>query len=136
MRPDEEILQVTRQRVLELYVEAKKSYDIYTSATCINESESRHIDFCRGTMNALKTLFGPKCKPDDPQPKPGYWVPKFGESYWFVSSLFEVVGESNLGCSFDMERIDVGNCFRTEEEARKAAEEVRKCLKAFHERKI
>lgn len=59
-----ELLHVTRQKVMVLYANAKKLHDLYTSATCINEAESRTIDHTDGTMSVLKTLFGSKCLPD------------------------------------------------------------------------
>lgn len=59
-----ELLHVTRQKVLGLYANAKKLHDLYTSATCINEAESRTIDRTDGTMSVLKTLFGSKCLPE------------------------------------------------------------------------
>lgn len=60
-----ELLHVTRQKVMGLYANAKKLHDLYTSATCINEAESRTIDRTDGTMSVLKTLFGSKCLPDN-----------------------------------------------------------------------
>lgn len=62
---EDELLHVTRQKVMGLYANAKKLHDLYTSATCINEAESRTIDRTDGTMSVLKTLFGSKCLPDN-----------------------------------------------------------------------
>lgn len=42
------------------YEKAQKTHDIYTSATCINEMESRAIDHAEGRMCELTTLFGPQ----------------------------------------------------------------------------
>lgn len=65
-----ELLHVTRQKVIGLYANTKKLHNLYTSATCINEAESRAIDRTDGTMWVLKNLFGSKCLPDEePQPK-------------------------------------------------------------------
>lgn len=69
-----ELLHVTRQKVMGLYANAKKLHNLYTSATCINEAESRTIDRTDGTMWVLKNLFGSKCLPDE-EPKPA--EPKF-----------------------------------------------------------
>ena len=60
-----ELLHVTRQKVMGLYANAKKPHDLYTSATCINEAESRTIDHTDGIMRVLKNLFGSKCLPDE-----------------------------------------------------------------------
>lgn len=78
-----ELLHVTRQKVMGLYANAKKPHDLYTSATCINEAESRTIDHTDGIMRVLKNLFGSKCLPDETvtdcnglqEPKPA--EPKF-----------------------------------------------------------
>lgn len=61
----EEMLTVSRKEVQELFANAKKHHDLYTSATCINESESRTIDVCLGRIQVLDTLFGSKCLPDE-----------------------------------------------------------------------
>lgn len=60
-----ELLHVTRQKVMGLYANAKKLHDLYTSATCINTTESQQIDICTGTMSVLTNLFGSKCLPDN-----------------------------------------------------------------------
>lgn len=62
---DVELLYVTRQKVMGLYANAKKLHDLYTSATCINEAESRTIDSTDGTISVLENLFGSKCLPDN-----------------------------------------------------------------------
>lgn len=63
-----ELLHVTRQKVMGLYAKAKKTHDLYTSATCINTKESQQIDICKGVMSILDTLFGSKCLPDEDSP--------------------------------------------------------------------
>lgn len=63
-----ELLHVTRQKVMGLYANAKKLHDLYTSATCINEAESRTIDLTDGTIGVLANLFGSKCLPDEEPP--------------------------------------------------------------------
>ncbi|MDE5886425.1 MAG: hypothetical protein K2H46_02435 [Muribaculaceae bacterium] len=39
------------------YAKARKTRDIYTSATCINDMEIRAIDHAEGRMCELNTLF-------------------------------------------------------------------------------
>ena len=47
-----------REAIRKEYAKAQKTHDLYTSATCINEMESRAIDHAEGRMCELKTLFG------------------------------------------------------------------------------
>ena len=49
---------VPKELIRKEYAKAQKAHDIYTSATCINEMESRAIDHAEGRMCELKTLFG------------------------------------------------------------------------------
>ena len=49
---------VPKKLIRKEYEKAQKTHDIYTSATCINEMESRAIDHAEGRMCELKTLFG------------------------------------------------------------------------------
>ncbi len=60
------------------------------------------------------------------------WKPKGGEIYWLVGASTTVINDVWSGASTDERRWIVGNCFATEEEVVKAAEEVRKALKALH----
>ncbi|MBD5296495.1 MAG: hypothetical protein HDS21_00205 [Bacteroides sp.] len=49
---------VPKDLIRKEYKKAQKTHDIYTSATCINEMESRAIDRAEGRMRELTTLFG------------------------------------------------------------------------------
>ena len=49
---------VPKELIRKEYEKAKSTHDIYTSATCINEMESRAIDHAEGRMCVLTTLFG------------------------------------------------------------------------------
>ena len=49
---------VEKELIRKEYAKAQKTHDIYTSATCINEMESRAIDHAEGRMCELNTLFG------------------------------------------------------------------------------
>ena len=75
----EEMLTVSRKEVQELFANAKKHHDLYTSATCINESESRTIDVCLGRIQVLDTLFGSKCLPDESESPKFSKVEKVGK---------------------------------------------------------
>lgn len=47
-----------------------------------------------------------------------YWKPKKDEKYYFISTLTSNVSEDkSIEDEFDESRINLGNCFRTEEEA-------------------
>ncbi len=48
---------VSKEKIREEYANAKKTHDLYTSATCINNMESRNIDHSLGRMWLLKSLF-------------------------------------------------------------------------------
>lgn len=54
-----------KEEVKALYAKARNIYDIYTSATCINNTESKAIDICNGKMQVLRELFGALCLPDE-----------------------------------------------------------------------
>lgn len=69
------------------------------------------------------------------KPTPEAWKPEPGEDYWLVNSGMRAASETNIDVRYDRVRIAAGNCFRTREEAEEAAEEVRKYLKAFRDRK-
>ncbi len=48
---------VPKELIRKEYEKAHKTHDLYTSATCINEMESRAIDHAEGRMCELTTLF-------------------------------------------------------------------------------
>lgn len=49
---------VPKELIRKEYAKAQKTHDLYTSASCINEMESRAIDHAEGRMCELTTLFG------------------------------------------------------------------------------
>lgn len=49
-----------------------------------------------------------------------YFIPDHGEEYWSCYSWGGAGVESNYGGYYDLQRIALGNCYRTEEEALKA----------------
>lgn len=49
---------VPKELIRKEYEKAKSTHDLYTSATCINETESRAIDHAEGRMCELTALFG------------------------------------------------------------------------------
>jgi len=50
---------------------------------------------------------------------PKYWKPKDGERAWFIMGK-EVSSDTNWNKKSDKEIILIGNCFKTEEEAKKS----------------
>ena len=56
------------------------------------------------------------------------WRPKYGEPYYMINTLFNVLKctWSSSGFSFDL--LQKGNCFKTEEEAQAKADEIIKIL--------
>ncbi len=58
------------------------------------------------------------------------WVPKYGDRYFCIASDFSVIDyEYEYASASDAQRKDLGNCFRTREEAEAKAEQIKKLLK-------
>ena len=57
------------------------------------------------------------------------WRPQENEKYYYIMSNLEVNCGYNDGYSIDKRRIQVGNCFKTEDEAEKKAAEVRELFR-------
>ena len=51
-----------------------------------------------------------------------HWKPNFGEEYWYVNYIGNVVCRSWEDASFDLWLLESGNVYRTEEECEKARE--------------
>lgn len=60
------------------------------------------------------------------------WMPKHGEIYYFVDSLFTVGSYAWRDVGTDAQYHKCGNCFRTAEEAEAAAEKVKALLLSLH----
>ena len=56
------------------------------------------------------------------------WKPVVGDHYWFVGVLLEPIRATNDGYHADAEVIDVGNCFKTKEEAQAMADKFKAIL--------
>lgn len=61
------------------------------------------------------------------EPKP--WKPEVGESYFYISSNFEVTNKVKRTTSFEADRISNGNCFATKKRAEQVAEKMRLLLR-------
>lgn len=57
------------------------------------------------------------------------WKPKYGEIYYYIGADFKGYHATYLGSIFDDKVICANNCFQTEEQAERKAEELRKVLK-------
>ena len=61
---------------------------------------------------------------------PYVWKPKEGDLYWYFNHLLHThCYRFNRGSDFDTEVIKANNCFKTEEEAQKYADEFKRILK-------
>ena len=60
------------------------------------------------------------------------WKPKQGEIYYFAYSNGEVASEEYADIPIDRVRVEIGNCFKTEEEAEKTIEKL-KALRRLRE---
>ena len=66
--------------------------------------------------------------------KPKRWKPSLGDEYFSISGCAKVIKLKHLDNSVDLELERIHNRFRTEEEAKQAAEAVREALMKFHEK--
>lgn len=57
------------------------------------------------------------------------WRAERGEEYYFISSLLDVNNENDIHAGFDNERYNVGNYFKTEEDAEAKINEIKELLK-------
>ncbi|MDE7180072.1 MAG: hypothetical protein K2N88_02605 [Muribaculaceae bacterium] len=62
------------------------------------------------------------------------WRAKLGEKYWVVDIELSPTWSEEKNDGYDKVRYNNGNYFRTEEEAKQAAEAVRETLEKFHEK--
>jgi hypothetical protein len=70
---------------------------------------------------------------NDEVPNLERWKPKEREIYFSVDTIFgETACITNLNEHEDILRYDIGNCFKSKEEAERALEKVKKTLLNFH----
>jgi len=65
---------------------------------------------------------------------PGRWRAKYDEEYYFVSDRGDISGDSDKREALDNDRFDLGNYFKTLEEAAVVAKKVREIFKAESKR--
>ena len=56
------------------------------------------------------------------------WKPKDGEDYYVINTLFKVLRFTWQGYCYDFDLLKIGNCFKTEEDAKAKADEIIKIL--------
>lgn len=129
-----------------IYKPSSYYYDTYYGGYCVmfvdndlnlDISESlTHIKGCRYATESEKQKFLEKLK------EAGYtwnaekkcleeyvWKPKKGEGYFFLGVDLKVYSNTYYGTYIDYSLISIGNCFQTEEQAEKKAEELKEVLK-------
>lgn len=65
--------------------------------------------------------------------KPKRWRAEKDDHYYFINPSLEVKGITDAYGYSDDDRFNVGNYFRTVEQAKKAREFLKECLTKFHE---
>ena len=65
--------------------------------------------------------------------KPKRWRAELGEKYWVVDIELSSTWSKEQNDGYDKVRYNNGNYFRTEEEAKQAAEAVKETFEKFHE---
>lgn len=53
------------------------------------------------------------------------WKPKKGESYWYICNAGNIVDDTNDNTKTDEDRFSIGNCFKTQEEAKHMVEKLK-----------
>ena len=61
------------------------------------------------------------------------WRAEKYESYYFVRTVFDISRATEVGCEEDNDNYNLGNYFRTREQALAAAEAIKETLRKFHE---
>ena len=88
---------------------------------------SWHENCPRNWVTALET---PKKPPINHQETTKEtWKPSEGDNYFFINAFAVVDSQKWEGWSSDNGLLDIGNCFRTKEEALAKAEQIKKLLK-------
>lgn len=76
-------------------------------------------------QDLIKALFDKCCeriKPKVVEVKRKVWKPQIGEHYWYICDDGNISTITWCGSKLDADRYKLGNCFRTEEEAKFARE--------------
>lgn len=63
------------------------------------------------------------------------WRAKQGEEYYYINFQLEILFDKEDFAEIDEERYDVGNYFKTEQEAQEYAEYMKKCSLEWHEKR-
>lgn len=92
------------------------------------------------SSNAISTnlyfFFKRELQPEpekEPEKKVKRWQPKKSRRYFYVSRWIKSNDDKYTDPESDVEQYEVGNCFRTEEQAERAAQEVKALFSRLHE---
>lgn len=61
------------------------------------------------------------------------WKPAMAEQYWYVGTDIRETEDCNGEYLFDKQRLEVGNCFQTKDQAEEAAKRIKNTLMSYHE---
>lgn len=60
------------------------------------------------------------------------WVPTIGDRFYYINSYCEILGLTYYDDKYPYNMmVEIGNCFKTEEEAKKAVEYIKECWKNY-----
>lgn len=95
----------------------------FTLSPVTPEEQKEFDDFCKskGVVWNKKTLQWEKYK----------WKPERNEKYYFIDSAGKVGWFLHNSYAVDRPRIEYGNCFQTEQQAKEASEKVKELLKSL-----
>jgi hypothetical protein len=77
------------------------------------EQLQQEIDAMREKLAAMEAKLKVKEKK--------YFIPEVGEKYWYIDIWGNVYLDTNHGANDDTNKIEIGNCYETKEDAEKAA---------------
>lgn len=60
------------------------------------------------------------------------WKPKIEEEFYYINEIIEVVNDCNDNFNIDKKHIEIGNCFKTKEEAQFVADKIKYTLMFKH----
>lgn len=64
------------------------------------------------------------------------WKAKYGNSYFFVDSIFDIMEEKDINWKLDNNRYDIGNYFETEKEALEYANYMKQLSLEWHKNRF
>ena len=109
-----------------------KRKDVYTYKITEDGVLYKSPTFVNWSVNSLGTIG--KLLNGDVKAVPKPWKPKKGEAYWHYSEVCgEVISFDWEDCYYDFLLWEVGNCFRTKEEAETKGKEIMEQIQKEYE---